>query len=174
MYSLFSNLTVTVVFVSVYIFSRLMNNSVQFYDIMMNSTAQILSSTTSLSDALHDSFIEIARKRRRTRTHRNATSGLNHLISPIQSPKKATEPTDREQGSAESTIDLMHQWENETLVLVYLAKGYKGLRMKSTTGRNIIKAHNQKTIETLSNLKSMYGKSIRFIKLDPSKKILYY
>ena len=42
---------------------------------------------------------------------------------------------------------------------------------KSSTGRNIIKAENHKAAETLSNLKSLYGKSIRFVQMDPSKKI---
>ena len=47
----------------------------------------------------------------------------------------------------EFTIDLMNQWENETLVLVHLAKVYKGLNIskrKSTTGRNIIQARDNK------------------------------
>ena len=69
-----------------------MPNAIQFNEIMMDSTAQLLSSTTSLSDAQHDSFIEIAKKHRRTRTQRNAATGLNQQISPIQSPNTTTEP----------------------------------------------------------------------------------
>ena len=148
-----------------------MHNAIKFNDIVMDSSTQLLSSTSSLSDATHDNFTEIARKRRRTRTQRNHTSGLNHLISPIQSPKTATEPTVNNQ---EFMIDLSNQWDNETLVLVHLAKSYKGLQItkrKSATGRNILKTENHKAAETLSNIRSLFGKSIRFIKLDPARKI---
>ena len=154
-----------------------MSLALRFNNQPMDSSTQLLSSDTSatMSDPRTLSFTEISRKRRRTRTDRNNTKlgsrPLPRNISPTSAPETAHSTTNAKK---EFMIDLMSQWDNETLVLVHLAKGYKTLRItkrKSTTGRNILRAENQSAADNLSNLKSLFGKSIRFIPLDPSRKI---
>ena len=142
----------------------------------MDSAAQLLSSDSSAttSSEHNSSFTKVSRKRRKTRNERNYLKAGILGLPKMHSPLSAPETSQSDPAIKEFMIDLMRQWDNETLVLVHLAKGYKTLKIskrKSATGRNILIAKNRTTAETLANLKSLFGKSIRFIPLDPSRKI---
>ena len=144
----------------------------------MDSSTELLSadsSTHCLSDTLvgnNTSFIEVSRKKRKTLAQRNATlSEMNKRTPPVKSPTPESTPAI----TAEFIMDLMQQWGNETLALVHLAKSYKTLNItkrKTSTGRNIIQALDSRSAQALVDIKSLFGKEIRFIKLDPAKKTM--
>ena len=143
----------------------------------MDSETQPLSTSSATnhqSDPNNNSFTEISRKRRPTRAQLNAIAGVEKRTSPAHAHTPDHSPMQTQQTYPEFTIDLSNQLENETLVLVHLVKGYKGLhisKMKSVTGRNIIKAGDQRATDTLKNIKILFEKSIRFTPLDSSKKV---
>ena len=154
-----------------------MSLALRFNNQPMDSSTQLLSSDSSaiMSEHRDLSFTEISRKRRRTRNDRNKTKigsrPLPQNLSPTSAQETAHTTTN---DTKEFMIDLMGQWDNETLVLVHLAKSYKTIKLtkrKSSTGRNILRAENHAAAQTLSNLKSLFGKSIRFLPLDPNRKI---
>ena len=67
------------------------------------------------------------------------------------------------------------QKKRKILALVLLAKSYKTLNItkrKSSTGRNIMQALDSRSAQVLMDIKSLFGKVIRFIKLDPAKKTM--
>ena len=143
-----------------------MSLAIRFNNNPMDSAAQLLSSDSLVTtSASHNySFTEVSRKRRRTRNERNHIKALPQMHSPISSP----ETSQSDPAIKEFMIDRMSQWDNETLVLVHLAKGYKNLKISK---RKEHPKGRESDNSGHSNLKSLFGKSIRFISLDPSRKI---
>ena len=142
----------------------------------MDSSTELLSadsSTHCLSDTLvgnNTSCIEVSRKKRKTLAQRNTSRNEQEDLSgAILYTRINTSNNSRIHYGPDAAVG------KQTLSLVHLTKSFKTLKItkrKSSTGRNIIQALDSRSAQALVDIKSLFGKEIRFIKLDAAKKTM--